>query len=129
MEKVKVKLNDVLNAVPIFNKMSAMTLPVKTSYWIGRSIKAIQKEWEAFVIVRNKLWEEYADRDENGQVKIDKGIIQINPEKKVKYDEEVMKLLDTDIELEVIMLTLDNLNGVSLMPAEINLISFLIKEK
>ena len=71
---MQIKMAKVLNLNPIYQKVKAQVLPVKTAYKFSKLFNVLDKEAHFYSEELNKLIMEYAERDETGAPKmIDNG--------------------------------------------------------
>ena len=116
---ITIRLNDILNSIPIFREISNKSLPIKTAYQLARLIRELDRESTTFDESRRKIIEKYAERDENGEFKqTDEGNIIIMPEQINACNQEMAELLDTEIEINVEPIEIESLASIELTPAQ-----------
>ena len=116
---ITIRLNDILNSIPIFREISNKSLPIKTAYQLARLIRELDRESTTFDESRRKIIEKYAERDENGEFKqTEEGNVIIMPEQINACNQEMAELLDTEIEINVEPIEIENLASIELTPAQ-----------
>ncbi len=116
---ITIRLNDILNSIPIFREISNKSLPIKTAYQLARLIRELDRESTTFDESRRKIIEKYAERDENGEFKqTDEGNVIIMPEQINACNQEMAELLDTEIEINVEPIEIESLASIELTPAQ-----------
>lgn len=116
---INVTLNDILNSSETFREISTKSVPVKTAFRIARLIRELDKENVTFDESRRKIIEKYAERDENGGMKqTDEGNVILQQDKINECNNEMLDLLNTEIEINVDKLHVDDLGDIELTPAQ-----------
>ena len=116
---ITIRLNDILNSIPIFRNISNQPLPIKIAYQVARLIRELDKESTTFDESRRKIIEKYAERDESGEYKLtEDGNIIIKPEDIEMCNREMTELLETSIEINVEPLNINNFTATELTPAQ-----------
>ena len=116
---ITIRLNDILNSIPIFREISNKSLPIKTAYQLARLSRELDRESTTFDESRRKIIEKYAERDENGEFKqTDEGNVIIMPEQINACNQEMAELLDTEIEINVEPIEIESLASIELTPAQ-----------
>lgn len=116
---ITIRLNDILNSIPIFREISNKSLPIKTAYQLARLIRELDRESTTFDESRRKIIEKYAEHDENGEFKqTDEGNVIIMPEQINACNQEMAELLDTEIEINVDPIEIESLASIELTPAQ-----------
>ena len=116
----KIKLNTLLNAKQAIEKLMKQDLPVMVSFKISQFVKRYNREYTVFMEKKKKLFEEYGE-EKNGQFTIKK-------ENNKQFNEDIKKLLDTEVTLEVEKIKLVSLATIKLSPMDINNLEMLIEE-
>lgn len=129
---ITVKLNDILNSEETLKKLMDVSMKGKVAYKLARIAREVDKESQLFSDERNKLIEKYAERDEEGNYKPNEdGQIYIdtkNLEKVGQFSNELSELLETEIEVNVEKLSLDDLDETGLTPKDFNKLMAFIEE-
>ena len=112
----------ILNALPVVQKMAGFKLPVKKAYKIYSLAKKINEYRDFFIKEEKKLIEKFnATVLENGNIKLG------SPEDQEKFIEEHNALMETVVEdITGIELSFEELADVEITPAEIELLENVI---
>lgn len=127
---VKMTNEKMIKDLPGLAEISKKTLPIKASYAIAKNISKINDELKVYTKERQKLIDEYAEKDEKGVVKADKeGHIIFKEGCKEKWDKDIKELLaiESDIEIRKFNINDLSLNGFSMTPAELMTIDYMIE--
>lgn len=117
---IEVQVKDIVNSVEIFSALSQKKLNMRMAYQLAKIIKEVQKEFELFQETRMKLINEYAERDEDGRLKIDENNNFTIPREKIQdFQKELNELLETQVELQINKINLDELEDVEFTPMEL----------
>lgn len=118
---IKVKIKELLEAVDSMNKLVEKPLRFKLAYKIARIARVVNDEIQAYETARNKLIEQYAERDENNQIiKTKDGNITVDKDKRNDFLVELEELYNTDIDLNVEPIYGEELENLDFTPLEIN---------
>lgn len=126
--KVKLKLGDIVISEGAIKNFSKEKLPVKLSWNLQKNIKVVFNEIQEFNKKVSDFIKEYGVKLENGNYSVDPKDTEEGYEKFLKDRNE---LLNTDTELDLILISLEELNEAKvILPAEDMLLySYLIEEK
>lgn len=117
---IEVQVKDIVNSAEIFSTLSQKKLNMRMAYQLAKIIKEVQKEFELFQETRMKLINEYAERDEDGQLKVDENNNFTIPKEKIQdFQKELNELLETQVELQINKINLDELENVEFTPMEL----------
>ena len=105
----------ILNALPVVQKMSGFKLPVKKAYKIYSLAKKINEYRDFFINEEKKLIDKFnATILDNGNIKLN------SSEDQVKFSEEHFALMNTIIEdIEMVELNFNEIGDMEITPAEI----------
>lgn len=107
---MRLKLKDLWNSQQVISELDRLILPIKVSYWIGKNTKKIHSEIQAIERQRIKLVEKYGVVQEDKTLKV--------PEEKVKqFQGEFEEFLETEIEINIVPLSLESFGAVNLSPS------------
>jgi len=127
---IKVKLGEILSSTTALEHLGEQHLKGKLAYKVGKAIKTISNEINLYDKARKELLNEYCVKDENGEVQIDeRGNAQVEKQYIDKYNQEIRTLNDTDIELNIVLLDLDDFENIEITPREIMQLDWLIKKE
>lgn len=102
----------------------------KLAYKIGKNIQQIDNELILYNKARYKILEQYCVKDENNNIQTNSDDTVIIPNKNINdYNEEIKKLDETNVELNITLLDLDDFESIELTPKQIMDIEWLIKKE
>lgn len=128
---MKLTNRKIVNDVNILFNLSNMQLPVRTSYVISKNIKEIEKELEIYNEERKKLLNKYAEKNEDGSLKVDEiNQVKIANENLGDWNRDINDLLDIEVDIDIHQFPINDLiNGNCEMSAtELMLIDYMIEE-
>lgn len=118
---IKVQINDLLNSTEALQKLSKTDLKAKLAWQVARLLKAADKEIQEFNETRLKLIQKYGEKDESGELITDeKGNCKILPDSLDSFSTELNELVNSEIELNVNKIAIDDLDSISFTPADMN---------
>ena len=118
---IKVQINDLLNSTEALQKLSKTDLKAKLAWQVARLLKAADKEIQEFNETRLKLIQKYGEKDENGELITDeKGNCKILPDSLDSFSTELNELVNSEIELNVNKIAIDDLDSISFTRADMN---------
>lgn len=97
-----------------------------TAYRISKNIKSILEEIKTYNDTRTKMCEEYADKAKDGKPIIKDNKYIMSTEKEIKLNEELGKLLNEDVDIQIKKVSLEDINKAGLSPLELDSIEFMI---
>lgn len=119
---------NILNSIKALEKINQQQLTGVEAYKIGKTLKLINNQISLYDQSRKKLCEECCVKDENGHIKIDEhGNAQVIQDKITLFNQEMSKLNNLQIELNIPELLLDDLTNLKLTPQEANSLEWWIK--
>ena len=124
-------IKDILDSMEALNKLNnAHGMSSVVAFRIGKNIKAIEGEVKVFDDVRTKLLEEFANKDENGKLIIDKDTNQYDvPSDKLEaLEKEIKKLQNEEVKVDIKKLSLDDVEKADLSPRELMSIEYMLEE-
>lgn len=126
---IKVTLNDVRLGANNLSTLLNETMNARTAFKITKISKALENEYAIFLDGQNKLVAKYAEMDENGQpVMLDNTSIKIQQDKIAECNRELQDLLNTEVELNVPKLSLNEIDALQLSPNMMNSLMPFIEE-
>ena len=119
---MQLKNKQIVDAQPALGKMLNTTLPVKQSYHIKKTLESIKKQSVFLEEQRTDLIKKYGvEKDGNYAIPED------DLSARKKYFDEYKELLELEEEIDVRLLTLDELDRVELTANELESIEFMLK--
>ena len=125
---MKVKNYEIEQSIEVINKILGSKLSVVTFFNLKKNIEEINKILNSFKDSRQKLINEYCDKDEDGKpvIKDNKYIFTDNQE---KFNEEFNELMNVENDINIIKFDIEEFKNVELSNIdEFNRISYLLKE-
>ncbi len=115
--------NEVLGQLNNTHGLSAIC-----AFSISKNIKKIATELEAYNETRIKILEEKVNKDEDGKAIIVNEQYQLTNENLIEANNDIQALLNSDIDLDLTKISIEDLNNADLTPAQLSLIDYMIKE-
>lgn len=126
---MKIKLLQLADSNEILGQLNnTHGLSAVCAFSISKNIKKIVTELEVYNETRIKILEEKANKDEDGKAIIIDEQYQLTNENLVKANNEIQTLLNSDIDLDLTKISIEDLNNADLTPAQLSLIDYMIKE-
>ena len=126
---MKIKLLQLADSNEVLGQLNnTHGLSAVCAFSISKNIKKIVTELEVYNETRIKILEEKANKDEDGKAIIVDEQYQLTNENLVKANNEIQTLLNSDIDLDLTKISIEDLNNADLTPAQLSLIDFMIKE-
>lgn len=123
-------MKDLLNSTSTLQKISQQELRGIEAYKISKMLSIIDKEIQLYNQSHNKLLQECCIKNEKGLVEIDQnGQGTIKADKIEFYNEEISRMLNVSIELNIPQLELHDLENFILTPEDISKIDWWIEKK
>ena len=123
------KIKDILNSKNVLVKLNNTAgMSSIVAYRVGKNIKLLDDELKPYDDARTKVLEEAANKDENGKAIIDEATRQYDiPEDKLQEAlQEIEKLQDEDINVDVRKVTVEDINKAELVIRTLKYVSFYI---
>ena len=128
---MKLNISALINSKEVFHILgNAQGLSTHIAYRLYRNIELINKELEMYEKTRIKLLKSLANKDENGEPIIKKNNNQefydLSDENLQKFNEDISKMVNESVELDLKKISLDDIDSVGLTPFQISLIDFIL---
>ncbi len=128
---MKIKISTLLNSKDVLYMLGNTNgLSAHIAYRLYRNIELINKELEMYEKTRIKLLKSLANKDENGEPIIKKNNNQefydLSDENLQKFNEDISKMVNESVELDLKKISLDDIDSVGLTPFQISLIDFIL---
>lgn len=125
---ITLTINEIMNSVPVLEKISKVSTNGIIAFQIARLIRELNKEIELFEKQRVEMIEKYCERDENGQmVMIDESQVKIQEDNIPKYNNDLRVILGTQIEINASKIPLASLEEIKISPQDALLIDNLVE--
>lgn len=119
----------LINTASVFNQVAQMKISSKLAYKIMKLCKSVATEEEFYNNRRNEIINEYAVRDENGQIIVsDDGMISIVKDKIDEANAALQELNSIEVEAPNIKFTLDELDELKLSVTDMFVLDAFIEE-
>lgn len=126
---MKVKLIDVRDLSLLYNKIKNQKMPIKTAYKFNKLMEAVDKELSFFQEKLNKILDEYAEKDENGEyVYSTSDSIKIQDNKLQACQEELLALQSFEVEITSSVFDLDELDSLDISVDDLRILMPFIAE-
>lgn len=123
------KMYEALELSNLYNSISDIKLPLKTSYKFARLMKVIEGELAFYQTKFREIIEEYGVK-ENGEYKLtpDGQSIMIIPGKENECNVKLFELRSLDVPIEGIKFSIEELEGIDVSIQELTCIMSLIED-
>lgn len=115
---MKVKLQQVIDAMPAVSVFAQKELPAKAAYRVAKLVKKLVSEQREFEAARNKAVLKYGQKVKRAFNGVEREVTEVKPENIAAFNEEIKALLDSEVELTgVAMISFEDIEHLSLSPA------------
>lgn len=123
------KMYEVLELQNLYNSISNIKLPLKTTYKFTRLMKRAEEEIEFYQKKFAEIVEEYGEK-ENGQYKFtsDGQSIAIIPGKEAECNSKLVELRNLDVLIDGIKFSIQELEGIDVSISELSCLMSLIED-
>ena len=97
---------EFINSVSV-NKLASKRLPVKVAYAISRNLDKMNNIITSYETARKTLLDQYAEKDEEGKVKVKDGNYVIQEDQKQAFSDEMKELLEVENEIDLYTINMD----------------------
>ena len=120
---IETNVGQIVNVIPVLNKLAEGKFLGRKAFIIARLVREINKESETFELTRIELIKKYAEKDEKGELIItDDGNVHISTENLANCNEELLKLQNTEIEINAEKIPVDWLEEMTLTLTEASIL-------
>ena len=122
---ISLTLNEVINLGQVLKKIVDKPFKGNIAFKISRLAREIGKEINLFEKEQNKILQRYAQRDKEGNIIYteDKYLKISSPE---EYNEEIKKLIESRIEINVEKIPYEFLDTIEISPADLIILDCVI---
>ena len=113
-----VTISDILNANSVLTKILTFEFSAKQSFMIGRLLRVLSSESEAYEKTRQEMIKKYAEVDENNQIIIFEDSVKIREGEMENFQKEITELHSAELNIDAKPIPLDWLEDLPLTPAE-----------
>ena len=123
------KMYEVLELQNLYNSISAIKMPLKTTYKFARLMTRAEEEIVFYQQKFGEIIEEFGEK-EDGQYKFtpDGMSIAIIPGKEIECQTRIAELRNLDVDIEGIKFTIEELEGIDISISELSCIMSLIED-
>lgn len=123
------KMYEILELQNLYNSISNIKLPLKTTYKFTRLMKRAEEEFLFYQEKFREIVEEYGVK-ENGQYKLtpDGQSIIIIPGKEIECNKKLAELHDLDVIIDGIKFSIEELEGIDVSISELSCLMSLIED-
>lgn len=112
----------VYSALMALSALSERKLPVRAAIQVAKAHRVLREEWEDVEKLREKMIEEYAERDENGEKVRGEEIngqatVRIRQDVREQFNKEWKELLNSEVEVDVTISLADFGSDVEIEPS------------
>lgn len=125
---MKITLYNLMQSMPIFQKLVVQPFPAKQAFLLARLTKKLDEEMTNFNDCRRELILKYAQKDTNGEAIFENDSVKLMEGTEAAFQKESVDLLNTEIELAITPIKLDWLENATLTPQEMATIEPFIEE-
>ena len=128
---MKLSNQALVESIQTLQKLNRLELPVKVAFLLSRNIKEVDKSLESYNETRQKLIFQYADKDEEGNLRFDeKGDIIFKEGIQEKWSQDIRELLELKTTTKVQPISIHDLfkAEISISPLELSSIEFMLKD-
>lgn len=124
------KLYEILNFADIYPEIRDTKMPFKTTYKLTMLSKKIEENATFYREELQKLLKEYAELDENGEIKFnDNGDVNLKPETRDEFNEKWTELQNIEVEVDdKLRFDVDELDGIEFSLRSTQMIMPFIRE-
>lgn len=117
---INTKLRNIVECADIMRELSTKTLKGRAAFKVARLLRELEKEFTLFNEKRMDLIKEYAQKDENGEMKSDEnGNVTLDQDRLTEFYQNLEELLNAEVEINADKIDSDDLNDIEMTPAQI----------
>jgi len=124
---INTHLRNIVESADIMRELSNKSLKGRAAFRVARLLRELEKEFTLFNEKRMDLIKEYAQKDENGEMKSDEnGNVTLDQDKLNEFYQSLDELLNADVEINAEKIDSEDLGDIEITPAQIiNLEAFI----
>jgi hypothetical protein len=124
---MKITNRKILEDMNMLRAVSQKQLPVKVSYAIAKNIAKIDSELKVYEKERQKLIEQYAEKNKENKIISDKdGNVKFKDIE--AWNKDIKELLDIENEIEIHKFKFEELANIQISAEELRVIDYMIEE-
>jgi hypothetical protein len=125
--KMKLTNRQIVQAVPAINVLNTLQLPVKASFRVAKTARAIDSVLDVYNKTLKKLQEQYAKRDDKGEIIVDGNQIQFNDREAFNIAFEELMNLENEVKIRTI--NLQELGDAQIAPNILYQLEWLVNDE
>ena len=102
-------------------------LPIKVSFLIQKVLSIIEIEIRNAEVIRQKIIKKYTDEEATKKLK-EPGKVQLQEDKLEDFNREINELMDQEVDIKLKKIKIDDLDGITIKPIELNRLKYIIEE-
>lgn len=124
---INTHLRNIVESADIMRELSNKSLKGRAAFRVARLLRELEKEFTLFNEKRMDLIKEYAQKDENGEIKSDEnGNVTLDQDRLNEFYQSLDELLNADVEINAEKIDSEDLGDIEITPAQIiNLEAFI----
>lgn len=122
MTEMKLTVGQVVGGVNALTSLTDKELPVLTAWKLAKASRILTDEFESYEEVRKGLVKKFGKKDEYGNY-------QVKPESLEKFQDEMNKILEQEVTVDVPLISLEMLGEGNFKPRDLALAWFLFEEE
>ena len=112
---MKLKAHEIYNMHEAIQTLSQGQIAMPMAYYVAKNTKVIKDEAAAIDEARQKLIMEYGKKNEDGSLQIsEEGTVAIDDSKVVSLNEQLSKLFEAEVEIDITKIPLSTLNQINI---------------
>lgn len=112
---MQLKAKEVYEMYDAINSLSKEKTSMPTAYYIAKNTKLIKEEVTSIDDARQRLIMDFGEKKEDGTLNVqDTGMVKIDETKMILFNEEMNKLLNADIDINIQKIPLSALQGINI---------------
>lgn len=117
---INTKLRNIVECADIMRELSTKSLKGRVAFRVARLLRELEKEFTLFNEKRMDLIKEYAQKDENGEMKSDEnGNVTLDQDRLTEFYQSLDDLLNADVEINAEKIDAEDLGDVEFTPTQI----------
>jgi len=124
---INTHLRNIVESADIMRELSNKSLKGRAAFRVARLLRELEKEFTLFNEKRMDLIKEYAQKDENGEMKSDEnGNVTLDQDRLNEFYQSLDELLNADVEINAEKIDSEDIGDIEITPAQIiNLEAFI----
>lgn len=120
---IEITLSQLIDSVSVMQELAKKPMKTKAAFQVARLLREVEKEYTLFQEARKNLIEKYAERNTNGELKVDSdGNYNVPKEKIEPFNEELKEVIEQNITLNAEQININDLEEANFTPSEMILL-------